>query len=575
MIFNYYIALFLQPCKKLRKDEHAPSVKTITNYFMPKPVEKPFSPPRSNNIMDYFKRTSPAQEIKSCSQVAKENSPQPSEQTSREVPGKPIRGQGQKRTRKAKDNKKSKEEDAQMVTDDVVLIESPSESAVKESDAAAVPAQICQDVSNKESGVRKDTTDLEADPNVLTVQNSGESSEQKPSVNQSRKKDCGNRKSAVRRNRKVKGGSEETKECDADAQEPVCDAKLEESADKTSSTVTISFKDFLQDQNQEQEDSNAIPKTDTAEMPNEGNTCNGQSDSVIGPLQVSPRTLTVQAEVHPISPDHHESVKASKELKVASIFSRNKKSQSNEDKSLSVPIPEVKPDILPDLKRKSNVVVLEEDLELDVMESSSNPPKSTEAERKQFMNAFKQPSLDGFKSKTNKGQSKQNQVQEKDPETTDKKHEEKSLESKPETTSEPNEEQKSCPSDKKKRVRKAGKKGQAKKAEDEQAPAPKSEEPPTDTEVDNENRPADNNNTEQAVRELRRSTRELSRRQSAAVLNSVLQKKETQENTVKDDETQNTPSPSLASTPKSHRPKRRMYRAEMLCPPDTKGSPIR
>ncbi|XP_067237942.1 ATPase family AAA domain-containing protein 5-like isoform X1 [Chanodichthys erythropterus] len=563
-----------QPCKKLRKDGDAPSVRTITNYFMPKPVEKPFSPPRSNNIMDYFKRTSPPQELKSCSPVAKENSPQPSEQTSREVPGKPIRGQGQKRTRKAKDNKKSKEEDAQMVTDDVVLIESPSESAVKESDTAAVPAQTCHDVlSNKESGVRKNTT--EADPNVLAVKNSGESSEQKPSVNQSRKKDCGNRKSAVRRNRKAKGGSEETKECDADAQEPVCDAKLEESVDKKSSTVTISFKDFLQNQNQEQVECNAIPKTDTAEMSNERNTCNGQSDSVSGPLQVSPRTLTVQAEVHPISPDHHESVKASKELKVASIFSRNKKSQSNEDKSLSVPIPEVKPDVLPDLKRKSNVVVLEEDLELDVMESSSNPPKSTEAERKQFMNAFKQPSLDGFKSKTNKGQSKQNQVQEKDPETIDKKHEEKSLENKPETSSEQNEEQKSCPGDKKKQVRKAGKKGQAKKAEDAQAPAPKTEEPPTDTEVDSENRPADNNNSEQAVRELRRSTRELSRRQSAAALNSVLQKKETQENTVKDDETQNTPSPSLASTPKSHRPKRGIYRAEMLCPPDTKGSPIR
>ncbi|XP_077068642.1 ATPase family AAA domain-containing protein 5 [Siphateles boraxobius] len=564
-----------QPCKKLRKDGDAPSVRTITNYFMPKPVEKPFSPPRSNNIMDYFKRTSPAQEIKSCSLVAKENSPEPSEQGSREVLGKPIRGQGQKRTRKAKDHKKFKEEDAQIVTDDVVLIESTSESAVKERDTVVVPAQACNDAfSNKESGVRKNTT--EADPDVLTVKNSGESSEQKPSLNQSRKKDCGNRKSAVRRNRKAKGGSEETKEWDADAQDPVCVAELEESAEKESSTVTISFEDFVQNQNQEQEESNAIPKTDTAETSNEGNTCNGQSDSAIGPLQVSPRTLTIQAEVHPISPDHHESVKTAKDLKVASIFSRNKKSQTKEDKSLSVPVPEVKQDVLPDLKRKSNVVVLEEDLELDVMESSSNPPKSTEAERKQFMNAFKQPSLDGFKSKTSKGQSKQNQVQVKDSETTDKEHEEKSLEDKPETSSEQNEEQKSCPGDKKKRGRKAGKMGQAKEAEDAQAATPKPEEPAADIEVNNESGSADHNNSEQAVRELRRSTRELSRRQSAAVLDSVSQKKERQENTVKDDdESQNTPLPSLASTPKAHRPKRGIYRAEMLCPPDKKGSPIR
>uniref|UniRef100_A0A672KSU3 ATPase family AAA domain containing 5a n=1 Tax=Sinocyclocheilus grahami TaxID=75366 RepID=A0A672KSU3_SINGR len=523
--------------------------------------------------MDYFKRTSPAQEIKSCPLVAKESSPQPSEQVSQEIPGKPIRGQGQKRTRKAKDGKKAKGEDAQVVTDDVVLIESPSESAVNESNTAVLPAQN----SDKESDVRKNAT--EGDPNVLTIKNSAESSEQKSLLKQSRRKDCANRKSAVRRNRKAKVGCEETKECDADAQEPVCETKLEESADKKSSTITISFKDFLQNQSQEQEESNAIPKTDATDTSSEGNLCNDQSDSAVGPLQVSPRTLTIQAEVHPISPDHHESVKVAKELKVASIFSRNKKSQLKEDKSLSHPIPEVKPDVLPDLKRKSNVVLLEEDLELDVVESSPNP-KSTETERKQFMNAFKQPSLDGFKSKTNKGQSKQNHVHEKVPEAADKEHEkslenkteEKCIEDKTEVTSlEQHEEQQSCPGDKKKRARKSGKNGEAKKAEDAQAATPKPEEPPK--EVGNESSPADNYNSEKAVRELRRSTRELSRRQLAAVLNTAPQKKERQEDTVKDDETQNTP--SLASTPKAQRPKRGIYRAEMLCPPDMKGSPIR
>uniref|UniRef100_A0A673JMB1 ATPase family AAA domain containing 5a n=1 Tax=Sinocyclocheilus rhinocerous TaxID=307959 RepID=A0A673JMB1_9TELE len=524
--------------------------------------------------MDYFKRTSPAQEIKSCPLVAKESSPQPSEQVSREIPGKPIRGQGQKRTRKAKESKKAKKEDAQVVTDDVVLIESPSESAVNEGNTAVLPAQN----SDKESDARKNAT--EADPNGLTIKNSAESSEQKSLLKQSRRKDCANRKSAVRRNRKAKVGCEETKECDADAQEPVCETKLEESAGKKSSTITISFKDFLQNQIQEQEESNAIPKTDATDTSSEGNLCiSDQSDSAVGPLQVSPRTLTIQAEVHPISPDHHESVKVAKELKVASIFSRNKKSQLKEDKSLSHPIPEVKPDVLPDLKRKSNVVLLEEDLELDVVESNPNH-KSTEAERKQFMNAFKQPSLDGFKSKTNKGQSKQNHVHEKVPEAADKEHE-KSLENKTEeifienktevTSLEQHEEQKNCPGDKKKRARKSGKNGQAKKAEDAQAATPKPEEPPK--EVSNESSPADNDNSEKAVRELRRSTRELSRRQSAAVLNTAPQKKERQEDTVKDDETQNTP--SLASTPKAQRPKRGIYRAEMLCPPDMKGSPIR
>ncbi len=547
---------------------------------MPKPVEKPFSPPRSNNIMDYFKKTLPAQEIKSCSVVAKENSTQPSEQASHEIPGKPVRGQRQKRTRKAKDNKKSKEEDAQVVPDDVVLIESPSESSVKECNSAVLPAEICHDASSdKEYDIRKNVT--EADPDVLMIKNSAESSEQNSSLNQSRRKDCANRKSTVRRNRKAKGGREETKDCEADAQEPVCETKLEESAEKKSSTVTIPFKDFVQNQSQEREESNVIPETDTADTSSEGKPCNDQSGSAVSPLQVSPRTLTIQAEVHPISPDHLESVKVAKELKVASIFSRNKKSQSKEDESLSDHLPEIKPDVLPDRKRKSNVVLLEEDLELDVVESSSIP-KSTEAERKQFLNAFKQPSLDGFKSKTNKGQSKQNQVQEQVPEVGEN-QQEKSLESKTEeksiddkteeTSSEQHEEQKSSPGVKKKRVRKSGKKGQVKKAEDAQAATPKHEEAPA--EVDKDSSPSDNDNSEKAVRELRRSTRELSRRQSAAVLNTAPQKKERQENTKKDDENQNTPSPSLASTPKSQRPKRGMYKAEMLCPPDMNGSPIR
>ncbi|XP_051571238.1 ATPase family AAA domain-containing protein 5-like isoform X2 [Myxocyprinus asiaticus] len=574
-----------QPCKKLRKDADAPPVRTITNYFMPKQVEKQFSPPRSNNIMDYFKKTSPAQ-IKS-SPVAKDNSLQISEQVrSSETSSKPVRAQGQKRTRKSKENKKSKQVDSQEVTEDLVLLESPSESAVKESaisstkgsDTSALLTQTSHNVSSdKESAGRKKAT--EPDPNAMKVKNSVESSALNAPVESKGK----SKKSSVRRNRKAKGASEETKQCASDAQEseqPICDTKSENTADMTamqsSSTITISFKDFLQNQSQEQEAGNAIPKPDciAPDTVSEQNTCIDQSDSATGPVQVSPRTLTIQAEVHPISPDH-ESVKVVKELKVASIFSRNRKGQIKEDKTSSVPTPEVKPDVLPDHKRKSNVVLLEEDLELDVVESSPMP-KSTEAERKQFMNAFKQPSLEGVKSKTNKGQSKQSQVQEKVPEAVGE-EQEKSLENKSEVTgSEQNEEQTSSTGDKKKRVSKPGKKGQAKAAEDALVPTPKPKELSTEMEVDKQSSLADDeDNGKQTVRELRRSNRELLRRQSAAVLNTdaTSQTKGKQENTVNDDVTQNTP--SLASTPKEHRLKRGIYRAEMLCPPDPKGSPIR
>ncbi|XP_056309473.1 ATPase family AAA domain-containing protein 5 [Danio aesculapii] len=551
-----------QPCKKMRKDGDVPPVRTITNYFAPKTVEKPFSPPRSNNIMDYFKKTSPAPEIKSSSLKAKENSPNSSKQVSQEVSGKPVRGQGQKRGRKTKDKKKSKEEDVQVVTDDVVLIESPGGS--EESETAGLSDQTCPD--NKESGLRKNAT--VGDSSALTVNKTVESSEKKPLL----KKDGGNKKSALRRNRKAKSDCEENKECVGDAQEPVCDANSEECAEKKSSTVTISFLDFMHNQShEEEEESNAFPNTNTAETSSEVNASNNAGDSAVGPLQVSPRTLTIQAEVHPISPDHHESLKVSKEFKVASIFSRNKKSQPKDEKRLSDPLSEVKPDVLPDLKRKSNVVLLEEDLELDVVESCSNP-KSTEAERKQFMNAFKQPSLDGVKNKPNKGQSKTSQVQEQVQEAAEKEPEEKTSEKKPEvTSSEKNEETKSFSGDKKKKVRKSGKKGRAKKPEDKQDTTPKSKEPPTEIEVEKESSSPEKDNTEKPVRELRRSTRDLSCRQTTA----APQKKEKQENTAKEDETQNIPSPSLASTPRAQRPKRGIYRAEILCPSNTKGSHIR
>ncbi|XP_051996027.1 ATPase family AAA domain-containing protein 5-like [Xyrauchen texanus] len=573
-----------QPCKKLRKDADAPPVRTITNYFMPKQVEKPFSPPRSNNIMDYFKRALPAQEIQ-ISPVIKENSPQSSEQVrSPEIPKyrKSERAQGQKRTRKRKEYKKIKKEDAHEATDDVVLIENPSESPVKEraisstngNDTSALLAQTSHDVSSdKESGGRKKAT--EPDSNAMKLKNSVESSAPNSPVEDKSK----SKKSSVRRNRKAKGSCEETKWSASDAQtseQPICETKPESSAEKSpmqsSSTIKISFKDFLQNHSQEQVLGNAIPKSDSIfhGTVSEGNTCNDQRVSAVGPVQVSPRTLTIQAEVHPISPDH-ESVKDSKELKVASIFSRNRKSQIKEDKTLS----EFKPDIFPDHKWKSNVVLLEEDLELDVMESSPML-KSTEAERKQFMNAFKQPSLDGLKSKTNKGQNKQNQVQEQVPEAVDKEDVEQSIEKKTEvTSSEQNEEQKSSTGGGKKRVRKPGMKVLAKTVEDAPVPTPKPKELPMEMEVDKKSSPADDDDSKQTVRGLRRSTRELSRRQSAAVLetDATSQKKGKKENKVKDDVTQNTP--SLASTPKVHRPKRGIYRAEMVSPLDTKGSPIR
>ncbi|TRY83086.1 hypothetical protein DNTS_000658 [Danionella cerebrum] len=580
-----------QPCKKLRKDGDIPSVRTITNYFMPKQAEKPFSPPRSNNIMDYFKK--PAQEIKSCAPIATK----PPEQVISEISRNLKRRQGQKRNRKIKDHKKSQKEDAE----DVLLFDDTIETTAKECEDAA---HGCLD---EEDSSRKTTT--EVDPKDLVLKSSVQSSEH----NQKGGKDSVSELSGLKSNRKVKNNSEEDKEIDGDAKE--ASQELAGNDEKT------------------------------AEPLNEGSASNTQNYASIGPVQVSPRTLTIQAEVHPISPEHHKSFKDSNELKVAAIFSKNKKSLSKDDKRLSNPLPAAKSDVLPDLKRKSNVVLLEEDLELDVVESSSCP-KSTKEERMQFMNAFKQPSLEGFKSKTNKAQSKMNQVQDKVPEPdasgtggTGKEHGE-SVHEKPEVKEALPQETKSRRNGKtkagKKRQASEGEEGLVTKAADE--PGKKSEEgtvrkaanqpkkkkdgkiiksaeesekksdgktrtvvkeseksakarkaafePGSSVEGDHstlqlpEDPLAGMNvethsvlvETEKPTRGLRRSTRELPQRQSAAVFSCTSQKNSSGKN---DNETQKTFSSAKMSTPKAHRAIRGVYRAEMICPPDDEGSPIR
>uniref|UniRef100_A0A673AAS9 Uncharacterized protein n=1 Tax=Sphaeramia orbicularis TaxID=375764 RepID=A0A673AAS9_9TELE len=131
-------------------------------------------------------------------------------------------------------------------------------------------------------------------------------------------------------------------------------------------------------------------------------------------IQISPRTVTVQAEVHVVSPKE-EPVKAVG--KVASIFTRRKGASSPQTETGH----QLSPSSL-NAKRKSNVVLQEGDLELAVLESESTP-KCSEVERKQFMAAFKQPSLDGSKTKPVKSQGKQKQAGEKTVDTTEKANE--------------------------------------------------------------------------------------------------------------------------------------------------------
>uniref|UniRef100_A0A8D3DL33 ATPase family AAA domain containing 5a n=1 Tax=Scophthalmus maximus TaxID=52904 RepID=A0A8D3DL33_SCOMX len=179
----------------------------------------------------------------------------------------------------------------------------------------------------------------------------------------------------------------------------------------SNSTVRISFEEFVRSQSQDE---------DEEEMDNDQlrNVASGEPI-----LQVSPRTVTIQAEVHAVSPKQ-EAVKAGGKL--ASIFNKRKGGLSPAE-VVSSPQTQAEhqlPSTLLTVRRKSNVVLQEEDLELAVLESESTP-KCSVVERKQFMAAFKQPSQDGSKTKPGKSQGKK-QPEEKNLDAEDKVAEEES-----------------------------------------------------------------------------------------------------------------------------------------------------
>lgn len=226
----------------------------------------------------------------------------------------------------------------------------------------------------------------------------------------------------------------EAKYSDPDGNEVDCilgDASIEVNMDEisalNSTTVTISFEDFVRSQDKIEEDTTegqikneTTVATEAEKMDSEQS--NNQSEENVksgkSSIQVSPRTVTIQAEVHIASPKS-EAVKTVG--KVASIFNQRKRRENPAElfASCHTEAGHQHPSHSLTVKRKSNVVLQEEDLELAVLEIDSTS-KCSESQRKQFMAAFKQPSHDGYKTKPVKSQGKQKHFSEKILDTAEK-----------------------------------------------------------------------------------------------------------------------------------------------------------
>ncbi|XP_054463867.1 ATPase family AAA domain-containing protein 5 isoform X2 [Anoplopoma fimbria] len=595
-----------QPCKKSRKDGGSNIAKTITNYFspVPKPVEKPSSSPRSNNIADYFgRKASSSKEKTGCPEQSKETCQTSDVAEKPTSPEAAVKRQSQKRRRKAgKAARKLVEAEIFSSAEEAscVIVEKPydgKDSAAEAigscgflgSDTAALITQLTAEAgftATKTVSVEQAEEDDPECGNGVALNPDLDGIELSPIVPSKDK--AKQVKTNERNSRKAKRLEPEENEKESS----LCDVSMEVNVDEASqlnnSTVTVSFEDFVRSQSQSggeedtdddqgREDKSKIT-AEVEEMDTEQSFIPKSEEKVgsgVTLFQVSPRTVTIQAEVHVVSA-RQESAKAGGKL--ASIFNRRKGALS----PTSSPHMEAEHKLPPssvNVKRKSNVVLQEEDLELAVLESES-APKCSESERKQFMSAFKQPGLDGSKAKTVKSQSKQKQPGEKAGDDAEKVCEEDAV-------TPPSVEKVPAASQEDKVVKKKpARRGRKKAKEEDEAIATPPEAAPVEETVAaivkvDEKREEIPITSTPSIPEVRRSKREAVNRQVPEVAPTSPVRKNRKRNELKDaaaaDDAAASPndSPANMSTPKIRKSKRTVFVAEMVCPSDTKGSPIR
>ncbi|KAM3922898.1 ATPase family AAA domain-containing protein 5 [Leptodactylus fuscus] len=363
----------VQPCKKQRRDEEPPS-KTITNYFSPlsKTIDKGLSSPRSSSIADYFIR-SPLATSKERTPSSKTTSPV-FVAKNRESPSTPLSSISKQGSKIAKRGKRTRliKRLSDAAPPSKPGSENPANSGITGSDTAALLAEICSQ-----------TQDLASDEDDVIFQSETCTAESrtKPQRGQCLKRrtrgevelqDSGQPVGPSNKPPAVKSVSSESKSS-------VGGTSLEVHADNSSDnlgTLTISFEDFMKSQeehNQSISESRPVDQSDVTDA------TGGDPDVV---LLSSPKTVTVQAQVH-LSPP----LPSQNSTKIASIFTKNKVDKKKVDLLECEQLSPV------GHKRKSNVVIPEEDLELAVIDVENSEPqkqKSSTAERQQFMRAFRQ-----------------------------------------------------------------------------------------------------------------------------------------------------------------------------------------
>ncbi|KAM6317395.1 ATPase family AAA domain-containing protein 5 isoform 2-T2 [Podargus strigoides] len=426
-----------QPCKKRREEDT--SVKTITTYFSPlaKPVDKVLSMPKPNNILDYFKKMSVTEkavlpivvgEDKSLLDADDKDCPPFKPPLKRKRKGKRVNLNNKLREMKEPENEHEIEISSDDSRETTGLKQDSSDfiatcTVVDEKCARELAEDNAQGENFSNAAIyRKNTKKVGSERNGAKnrVRKSrkrkhkgnmdlSESFSSENQLNEKCKKKTKARKKMV---------SPTIAECDITISDSSFEVHMDDkTSEANNSIITVSFEDFLRSQgenNTDRVEEDTKPTMDNSATANETD----KSDSISDPekceesQQLPLRTVTVLAQVHSIPPKlalSHKGQKGSR--KIASIFLKQKGCVG--EKESSPPLLDSDQTEQVTQKRKSNVVIEEEELELAVLEtagSDSLKPKCTLEERHLFMKAFRQPTSDVIKSGVKKAPGKQKQA---------------------------------------------------------------------------------------------------------------------------------------------------------------------
>ncbi|XP_001368308.4 ATPase family AAA domain-containing protein 5 [Monodelphis domestica] len=427
--------LDIQPCKKPRKEDDGSCCKTITEYMSPirKTADKVFSPPKSNNILDYFKKTSPTNEKPYMAKERKIQSSKPLHVDDRKewktLSNSPsnlelkTRGKRINLSQQLNNIKKLENEPIIISSDDSREEMSLNNVFVNSDTSALLTQEYIETFSEGSHNNKKQSSTMSSSKDQKNV--NSDQSNIKNDCKKLRKRKHKDDKGLTRNlslekeaNQQYKKELKDNKQTD-EVVNLTSNSSLGTHMPKTppqvnDNTVTVSYEEFLRSQEENTLEHIGEPKmlvcnySDTADkVDKSGNTSDPEADE--SSQQLSLKTVTVLAQIHAVPPKPISRIKGKKIMKIPSIFLKQKECEIGNN----LPESENEQTIQ---KRKSNVVIAEEELELAVLEAGGPEavkPKCTVEERQQFMNAFRQPAFDAVKNGVKKSLEKQKDAQEK------------------------------------------------------------------------------------------------------------------------------------------------------------------